>query len=96
MFTVKNLDIDKFKLLKHTEYKEFLSNYLISCNLSTNNFIITNNKLENNFNNKSILIAFGSNDLKEYNILLDFFDLLCNEFKRKKIDKYIDDFDMII
>ena len=85
MFTVKNFDINKFKILKHTEYKEFLSNYLLSCGLSSKLFIITvfenGTMFENYVKNPAILIELGSNNSKEYNLLLNFFNLLSQELQ---------------
>lgn len=100
MFIVKNFDINKFKLLKHTEYKEFLTNYLLSCGLSSKLFIITlfesKTMFENYVKNPAILIELGSNKGYEYNLLLNFFNLLSKELQIKEINKFINEFNIII
>jgi len=89
MLTIQNFDIKRFKILKPAEYIEFIKEYLISCGLTNNNYSIEN--LGYNFSD--VLLILGSDDAAEYVLLLDFFNLLAEEFK--KIPDYLCDFNMI-
>jgi hypothetical protein len=90
MLTIQNFDIERFKILKPAEYIEFIKEYLISCGLTNNNYSIENIL---GYNVPDVLLILGSDDVAEYVLLLDFFDLLAEEFK--KIPAYLCDFNMI-
>ena len=90
ILTIQNFDIEQFKILKPAEYIEFIKEYLMSCGLTNNNYSIENTL---SYNFPDVLLILGSDDAAEYVLLLDFFDLLAEEFK--KIPDYLCNFNMI-